>query len=73
MPLTRVDHVGTQHLIFDHDEYRDVNVLEGLASEIDLRCTHCHSPLTMSARQFFYKRWVAVKEATAVMQTRGEG
>ena len=59
--LRRVDHVGTEHLILDESLYRTVNATEGLASEVDLICGHCQTPLTKQAKAFFYRRWVAVR------------
>lgn len=62
--LTRVDHYGIEHLILDDSVYRPVNVEEGLASEVDLRCGFCALPLPREMREFFYRRWYAVIEAT---------
>lgn len=70
--LRRVDHYGIEHLTFDNKEYRPLHAGEGLASEVDLRCGQCGTPLTRQARAFFYKRWVAVKEATAIVARGAE-
>ena len=55
--------------------YRPVNVGDidadetggtsfGLASETDLRCGFCAVSVPREAREFFYRRWYAVIEAS---------
>jgi len=62
--LTRIDHYGIEHLILDADLYRPIDATEGLASEVDLRCGFCSFPVPRAVREFFYRRWYAVIEAT---------
>jgi hypothetical protein len=60
--LDRIDRYGIDHEILDGDEYRPVNVNEGLASETDLRCGYCGVSVPREHRQFFYERWWATKQ-----------
>lgn len=66
-PLDRIDHYGIEHLILREDVYRPVGVDDGdggggygIASEVDLRCGHCHTSLPREVREFFYRRWYQV-------------
>lgn len=58
MPLVRVDRLGIEHLTLDEDVYREVHALEGIASEVQLRCGRCHAGLTKEQAAFFYKGWI---------------
>lgn len=55
--VTLVDRVGTEHFILDDDRYRECNVTEGLASELQFHCGHCGIPLGAEAKKYFYQRW----------------
>jgi hypothetical protein len=67
-PLDRIDHYAIEHLILRGDVFEPVGIADGdgdggvygLASEVDLRCGHCHTPVPREVRQFFYRRWYAV-------------
>jgi hypothetical protein len=78
MPLARIDHYGIEHTILSYDDdgneiYRPVGLMDGsaagdqfgLASDIDLRCGYCGTSIPREAREYFYKRWTAVKEYMA--------
>lgn len=62
--LDRIDHYGIEHFILDGSVdggvYREVNVEEGLASEVDLRCGYCGAPIPRHLRSFFYDRWCRI-------------
>jgi len=74
--LDRVDHYGIEHTVLDQGIYRDVGVYDedaaggapGIASEVDLRCGYCGASLTLPAKEFFYRRWIRVLEATAALR-----
>ncbi len=73
--LDRIDHYAVEHTILDQDEYRPVAIVDGeagggeygMASETDLRCAYCGEPLRREDREFFYRRWVYAKQATAAI------
>ncbi len=68
--LDRVDHYGIEHFILDGDVYREANVSEGFASEIDLRCANCGGSLDPEGRKFFYEHWARLLEVQR--QLRGD-
>src|SRR5262245_5136226 len=69
-PLDRVDHVGIEHTILDGEGYRPVSPVDGppgvgLASETQLRCGRCGAEVERADREFFYRRWWALKAVEA--------
>jgi hypothetical protein len=63
--MDRVDRVDTEHLVMDDGIYRPLNVTEGLAAEIDLRCGYCSASIPQPVRRYFYERWGELKEVEA--------
>jgi hypothetical protein len=73
--LDRIDHYGIEHTILRDGVYREVLIADGaadgseygMASETDLRCAYCGESIRRQDREYFYRRWIRVQEATAAI------